>query len=141
MYFLNEEEEQRKTKEYLENIPSNVKDNFLNILSTIYYQNQVIDSLREQNKELKSEKYKDNELIAMEEECNRLRELNKRGFPISEEEDKALNKWIKNHEKEHKGGHGCVGGKYTYIFTPTSIGTFGTIKCSCGESFDFQKCC
>ena len=73
MYFLNEEEEQRKTKEYLENIPSNVKDNFLNILSTIYYQNQVIDSLREQNKELKSEKYKDNELIAMEEECNRLR--------------------------------------------------------------------
>ena len=44
MYFLNEEEEQRKIKEFLENIPFNVKDNFLNILSTIYYQNQVIDS-------------------------------------------------------------------------------------------------
>lgn len=141
MYFLNEEEEQKKIKEYLENIPFNVKDNFLNILSTIYYQNQVIDSLKKQNKELKSEKYKDNELTAMKEECNRLRESNRRGFPISEEEDKVLNEWIKNHEKKHKGEHGCVGGKYTYIFTPTSIGTFGTIKCSCGESFDFQKCC
>ena len=99
------------------------------------------NSLKKQNKELKSEKYKDNELTAMKEECNRLRESNRRGFPISEEEDKVLNEWIKNHEKEHKGGHGCVEGKYTYIFTPTSIGTFGTIKCSCGESFDFQKGC
>lgn len=34
---------------------------------------------------------------------------------------------------------GTIGGSYTYKFTPTSIGVFGTVECSCGERFDFSE--
>lgn len=33
--------------------------------------------------------------------------------------------------------HGCIGGNYSYIFIPTSIGIIGEIQCSCGEKFTF----
>ena len=61
-----------------------------------------------------------------------------RGFPISEEEDKKVKKWMNEHEKKCVRGHGCVGGKYIYKFVPTSIGTIGKVVCSCGEEFTFQ---
>ena len=36
----------------------------------------------------------------------------------------------------HNGG--AIGGTFTYEFIPTSIGTIGTIKCTCGDSFTFE---
>ena len=34
---------------------------------------------------------------------------------------------------------GAIGGSYTWKFVPTSIGTFGSVQCSCGEEFSFQE--
>ena len=57
-----------------------------------------------------------------------------RGFPISAEAKSRINEWKKNHR--HDGG--AIGGTFTYEFIPTSIGTIGTIKCACGDSFTFE---
>lgn len=99
----------------------------------------TIEYLREQLKKAKEDTYKDKELTKIKARYEEMEKDYYRGFPISESEEKAIKKWQTEHEKEHGGGHGAIGGKYTYIFTPTSIGTIGTIKCSCGESFDFQE--
>ena len=71
-----------------------------------------------------------------------------RGFPISEDEKKLIDDWKERHEAEvhevitldqklKRGG--CIGGNYSYHFTPTSIGVSGKIKCSCGAEFEFCK--
>ena len=65
-----------------------------------------------------------------------------RGFPITEEEDQDIKKWIKNHVEEKHSGHfyvGAIGGMFSYNFLPTSIGTIGEIKCSCGETYTFRE--
>ena len=109
-------------------------------------QEDLINQLRQQIKTLESEKWKDNELQSMKEQYDKMREDYWRGFPISKEEKEKINAWINKHEEEKhprpknsfpRGG--AIGGCYTYHFTPTSIGVFGTIKCSCGEEFTFQE--
>lgn len=107
-------------------------------------QEQRIAYLEEENKKLKSDAYKDEEMAEMKANMERYRADCHRGFSISEYEEKAINNWKKKHEDEKHGGYGKIrggafGGSYTYYFIPTSIGTFGTIKCSCGEEFDFQR--
>lgn len=57
-----------------------------------------------------------------------------RGFGITEEEDKRIQDWLKEHKKTHLRGLGV-----SYVFTPTSLGTAGKIKCSCGEEFTFRE--
>lgn len=99
----------------------------------------TIKYLREELQKAKDNTYKDTELVKIKARCEKLEKDYYRGFPISESEEKAIKKWQTKHEKNHKGGYGAIGGKYTYIFIPTSIGTVGTIKCLCGESFDFQE--
>lgn len=34
---------------------------------------------------------------------------------------------------------GAIGGSYSYTFTPTSLGTVGEIKCTCGDKFCFRE--
>lgn len=106
-----------------------------------------IKYLEKQNQELRDEKYKDNELSRMESELKTMKEDYYRGFPISEEEQKSIREWMDKHDEEVHHAHtlgdklklgGCCGGRYTYEFTPTSIGTIGTVKCSCGAKFTFQ---
>ena len=100
-----------------------------------------------QNRELYDEHYKDNEMQQMLNELNKMKDDYYRGFPISEEEDKNIKEWIDNHERDVHGCYtledkinrgGCCGGTYTYEFVPTSIGTIGTVKCSCGAKYTFQ---
>lgn len=106
-----------------------------------------IKYLEKQNQELRDEKYKDNELSRMEAELKAMKEDCYRGFPISEEEQKSIREWMDKHDEEAHHAHtlddklklgGCCGGRYTYKFTPTSIGTIGTVKCGCGAEFTFQ---
>lgn len=106
-----------------------------------------IEYLEKQNQELRDEKYKDNELSRMESELKTMKEDYYRGFPISEEEQKSIREWMNKHDEEVHHARtlddklklgGCCGGRYTYEFTPTSIGTIGTVKCSCGAKFTFQ---
>lgn len=106
-----------------------------------------IERLKEENKRLKEEKYKDNELLLMKTKLEKMEQDYYRGFPISEEEQKSIIEWMNRHDEEAHGCHstqdklkrgGSIGGIYKYEFIPTSIGTIGTIKCSCGASFTFQ---
>lgn len=106
-----------------------------------------IEYLEKQNQKLRDEKYKDNELLRMEVELKSMKEDYYRGFPISEEEQKSIREWMDKHDEEVHHARtlgdklklgGCCGGRYTYKFTPTSIGTIGTVKCSCGAEFTFQ---
>lgn len=106
-----------------------------------------VEYLEKQNQELRNEKYKDNELSRMESELKTMKEDYYRGFPISEEEQKSIREWMNKHDEEVHHARtlddklklgGCCGGRYTYEFTPTSIGTIGTVKCSCGAKFTFQ---
>lgn len=68
-------------------------------------------------------------------------------FYMSKEQTEACNKWQEEHDKtkhmnsegaKHSGVRysGAIGGAYTWSFTPTSLGTVVTIKCSCGEKID-----
>lgn len=99
----------------------------------------AIEWLRKENDELRNEKYKDEELARLKRRLEDVEYELYRGFPISEEEEREIKLWKERHELIHRGGHGAVGGKYTYTFVPTSIGTVGEIKCTCGESFCFSE--
>lgn len=100
--------------------------------------------LREELNKIKNEKWKDKELLKMKEEIETMKKEYYNGFPLSDEQLKKINEWKDKHEEEKHSSKlpyprgGAIGGSYQYIFTPTSIGTFGTIKCSCGDTFDFQ---
>lgn len=63
-------------------------------------------------------------------------------FIITEKENEAIEQWRKEHiATVHNGNNyfGAIGGELTYQFTPTSIGVVGTVKCVCGESFEFAS--
>lgn len=107
-----------------------------------------IEYLEKQNQKLRDEKYKDNELLRMKAELKAMKEDYYRGFPISEEEQKSIREWMDKHDEEVHHARtlgdklklgGCCGGRYTYKFTPTSIGTIGTVKCGCGAELIFQE--
>ena len=122
----------------MDNFNKHIKE----IVATVEAQDVVISALREENEFLKN-KYDENEEI--KELKRRLREesyKNLNGFPITEEEVQVIEKWQKKHEQEaHNGSSyaGAIGGRYSYHFVPTSIGTSGTIRCSCGAEFEFQE--
>lgn len=85
---------------------------------------------------------KDEEIIKLTKQLKQKQERikNSQTFVILPEEVEAIKKWQTQHTKEkHDGSEyaGAIGGRYSYKFTPTSIGTFGTIICDCGEKFDF----
>lgn len=97
------------------------------------------DFLTAENKRLKSEHYENEEISAMKEKYDRMKEDYLRGFPISEEEDKKIKKWKERIKTEHPCNSGAIGGRFTYHFTPTGIGVIGTVVDGVtGEKFNFQ---
>lgn len=111
-------------------------------------QEKRIEYLKKENKELKNNNYKDSQLQEMKDRLDLMTKEYNRGFPISEDEQKAIDNWKEKHEAEIHGVNtaykrlsrgGVIGGEYQYVFTPTSIGVIGTIKCKdCGGYFTFQ---
>lgn len=98
------------------------------------------DYLKKEIEKVKSEKYKDEELSKMKSEYDKMKSDYYRGFPISEEEDKKINEWIESQQKKVPGIGGASGGRFTYQFTPTGLGTVGTIIDSfTGDKFTFQE--
>ena len=110
-------------------------------------QERTIERLREENKRVTDEAYKDNELSDLKKRYEEMQKDYFRGFPISEEEEDAISKWQVEHiRKKHWDkknncpmSAGAIGGRFTYRFIPTSIGTIGEIVCGCGDSFTFQE--
>lgn len=98
------------------------------------------DYLKKEIEKVKSEKYADEELSRLKSEYDRMKSDYYRGFPISEEEDKNIKEWIKNQQKKNPGIGGAAGGRFTYKFIPTGLGTSGTIIDSfTGDEFTFQE--
>ena len=96
-----------------------------------------IDRLEEENKKLKDEVWKDEELQDMKTRLDKMQADYNRGFPIDEYEWEAIKKWCKEHEeKVHNGRHMS----YSYHFVPTPLGDSGIIKCAaCNKEFEFKK--
>ena len=98
------------------------------------------DYLKKEIEKVKSEKYADEELSRLKSAYDKMKSDYYRGFPISEEEDKNIKEWIKNQQKKNPGIGGAAGGRFTYKFTPTGLGTSGTITDSfTGDEFTFQE--
>jgi hypothetical protein len=105
-----------------------------------------IDHLYTDNETLRKqldEWNKDEEIQKLKNELQQLRSENcdQTDFSISKDELETCRKWEEKHIKEkHKGQNfGCIGGNYSYVLTPTSIGMSGYIKCSCGDTFTFRE--
>lgn len=64
--------------------------------------------------------------------------MEKQTFEIDKDEQKKLDKWIKEHDTKCsvRDSHTAIGGRLTYCFTPTSIGTSIAVKCVCGTEID-----
>ena len=122
-----------------------VEDHCKELIDISIHQEKTIERLREEIKKLKDENYKDTELAHMKAECDRMKKDYYRGFPISEEEYEKAHNWMDDHEAtKHARCNGlprggAIGGSYKWIFTPTGIGVFGSVKCSCGEEFCFNE--
>ncbi len=61
-------------------------------------------------------------------------------FNLTKEQQEQLAVW----EHKHKDActmkyFGAIGGRYTYSFTPTSLGVVFTVECSCGEKKDLTE--
>ena len=98
------------------------------------------DYLTKEIEKVKSEKYADEELSKLKSEYDKMKSDYYRGFPISEEEDKNIKEWIKNQQEKNPGIGGATGGRFTYKFTPTGLGTVGTIIDGfTGDEFTFQE--
>ena len=104
-----------------------LKDKFLR-------QEDTIKRLMEENKRLKSEAYKDEELANMKQELDKMRKEYYNGFPISDEEKKKIDEWKKNRMCKQF----TKPGNFTYKFSPTSIGISGVITDG-KEEFRFRE--
>lgn len=101
------------------------------------YQN-AIKSITDCVNDLTSESFKDEQFRRMQENLDNMRADLNRGFPISAEEAAAIQNWKREHNKTHVDGS-AIGGRYEYKFIPTSLGTIGVVKCTCGAEFEFSS--
>lgn len=129
--------------------PEDIAKTMGGILSNIEARDKRIKYLEEENKKLKDEAFKDEELKMMQEKLKRTSDALMNSFQISKKEWDKIHEWKKQHEadvhglhtlKERISAHGAAGGGYSYEFHPTSIVTFGSVVCDrCGAKFQFQE--
>ena len=52
-----------------------------------------------------------------------------------------MQEWYKTHNDGQcaQRYHGAIGGDVTFEITPTSIGNFLTVKCSCGCTLEYEE--
>ncbi len=58
-------------------------------------------------------------------------------FTLDEEQTTKFDKWRK--EKKDTLPQAAIGGAYSYIFTPTGIGTIVVVECVDGTKLDLTK--
>ena len=109
-----------------------------NVEDGLKKRDEEIARLREENKRLMEESYKDSELQMMKSKCEAMQEELNRGFPITEDEDTKIREWIeKKKTKRHKL---IVNGRFKYEFQDFAEVSVGSVVCTeCGESFTFRQ--
>ena len=64
-------------------------------------------------------------------------------FHIRGVESDTMYKWVEEHDKEcvfaDPMSGGAIGGRFTYSFTPTSLGLVTKITCACGVTKDVSE--
>ena len=85
-------------------------------------------------KEFKSQVYKDEQMRNMKETLDIMSKDYYRGFPISKEQKKEIDEWIKEHENKYHGGYPCYHGinnsGYSYRFQIKITGIEANIICN-----------
>lgn len=109
-----------------------------NVEDGLKKRDEEIARLREENKRLMEESYKDSELQMIKSKCKAMQEDLRRGFPITEDEDTKIREWIEKHlTKRHKL---IVNGRFKYEFQDFAEVSVGSVVCTeCGESFTFRQ--
>ena len=60
-------------------------------------------------------------------------------FHITGEEASKIFNWQIKHDKKCKIPHTAIAGKYSFCFTPTSVGTSASVRCICGKRKCFRE--
>lgn len=109
-----------------------------NVEDGLKKRDEEITRLREENKRLRDEAYKDSELQMMKRKMQAMQEELNRGFPITEDENTKIREWIEKHlTKRHKL---IVNGRFKYEFQNFAEVSVGSVVCTeCGESFTFRQ--
>ena len=109
-----------------------------NVEDGLKKRDEEITRLREENKRLRDEAYKDSELQMMKRKMQAMQEELNRGFPITEDENTKIREWIEKHlTKRHKL---IVNGRFKYEFQDFAEVSVGSVVCTeCGESFTFRQ--
>jgi dGTP triphosphohydrolase len=109
-----------------------------NVEDGLKKRDEEITRLREENKRLRDEAYKDSKLQMMKRKMQAMQEELNRGFPITEDEDTKIREWIEKHlTKRHKL---IVNGRFKYEFQDFAEVSVGSVVCTeCGESFTFRQ--
>lgn len=59
-------------------------------------------------------------------------------FTLDKKQFNEVQNWMKEHKCKFKSQWdlGAIGGRFTYQFTPTSLGAICKVKCACGKEID-----
>jgi hypothetical protein len=57
-------------------------------------------------------------------------------FELTDEEEELIDEWRREHECPYKYHDGAIGGRISYVFTPTGIGVVMGAECACGSKID-----
>lgn len=65
-------------------------------------------------------------------------------FVIDADQQKKWGKWLNKHRKsclyfKHPERAGPIGGRLSYVFTPTTLGTAIKVKCVCNQEIDLSN--
>ncbi len=60
-------------------------------------------------------------------------------FKINDEQQVKICDWDSKHYCSLKGNSGTIGGRLSYIFNPTSLGTGVIVRCGCGAEIDVTE--
>lgn len=56
-------------------------------------------------------------------------------FEIPKHQEQKVHNWIINHKCKKKNKPTAIGGRYSFVFTPTGIGIFSKVQCICGKEY------
>lgn len=57
-------------------------------------------------------------------------------FGLTDKQLEAAEAWIQKHSEEHDMYCGAIGGRWSYVITPTGLGTILVVQCACGAEED-----
>ena len=61
-------------------------------------------------------------------------------YELGREQEQKAAAWLGEHRKVHAGeDEGAIGGRYTWTFTPTSLGDVVRLQCCCGAEVDLSE--